>query len=334
VGIALLVAILAFRRLRPINSESEEEPLGRQRIALKPIQTVAPRLVFMKSLLKRIFRWPPQWLVFLTAAVMLALVGYLFLPPDESQNLAGDGLSAPTIGISVDRPGVQLLAVLDGSLADSGSLSLNLYADSVPGGFRWAVLSQSTMGVLRKSEGSWTDKIEGANNSTDSDVYTVLTSPNIVHNLQTALRAPDYGIKPFAELQVKEDNTDLSLVGADMQVILPTTEFFAGSGLTPDSSTKRWYSPDGSVVVLAPNEEQTYQTDVVSPGFSSPGMWMDAGEIATPYWAGTDPAMRSREDHSIFVAGLALGIAGSALIACMQDIALRYRSRRDKRAHT
>jgi hypothetical protein len=91
--------------------------------------------------------------------------------------------------------------------------------------------------------------------------------------------------------------------------------------------TVQWYAPDGEAIVIAPSEVQDYRTDVVTPAFSSPGLWRDP-HFVFPYWAGTDPIRESRESQNLFLAGLLFGVAGSAFIAGIQEGISHYRSRR------
>jgi len=119
---------------------------------------------------------PPLWIVFLVLALFLGWLGYVLLPPDESQSVRGQ--LPPMIDISVDKPGVQLLAVLDGSQASEGALFLTLYANSVPGGFRWLITSSDQYGGLAANggfttdNGPWTDQLAGTDDSRNSALLT------------------------------------------------------------------------------------------------------------------------------------------------------------------
>lgn len=275
---------------------------------------------------------PPLWIVFLVLALFLGWLGYVLLPPDESQSVRGQ--LPPMIDISVDKPGVQLLAVLDGSQASEGALFLTLYANSVPGGFRWLITSSDQYGGLAANggfttdNGPWTDQLAGTDDSRNSAVYSVLTSPLLTPDLQAALRQGVY--KATAQFTVREDSVDYSVAGANFQVTLPSVEF-SGGEMYPQSPTGHWVPPTGQVAVLAPDEVQTYQTDVADPFFSTTGMWTGTTEVISPYWSGTDPILVSQENRYLFVSGLLIGIAGAAFIAASQDIAERYRSRRKRK---
>ena len=268
---------------------------------------------------------PPQWIVFLVLAAALSIKAFGYLPP-ESQDLSSE--LSPTIDISVSRPDVQLLAVLDGSQASDGDLFVELYADGVPGGFRWRITGSNDLstddGV--PGQGSLTDQVTGKVRGSNSGLYFVLTEPSITPDLQAALNGDEYN--PTVIRGVREDDTDYSRDGSNLAVKLPTLEF---SGSRTSHSPTGWYAPSGKVVILGPSEIQTYQTNITSPAFSSPGMWEGTSKVAAPYWSGTNLAIQSQENRDLFIAGLLFGIAGSALVACFQDVATRYRSWRDKR---
>lgn len=278
---------------------------------------------------RRLWKLPPQWLVFLVSAGALVTVGFSFLPPNQSRDLSGQ--SSPIIDVSVSRPDVHLLAVLDASQADSGDIYLGLYANGVSGGFRWLITSSdsqndlSTTGAIA-DPGQWTDKLTGEVPSSDSVLYFLLTTQSFTPDLQSVLRASKY--TPTVERGVRLDTSSFSLAGANFQAMLPTLEF---SRSQTSSSPTGWYAPNGEVVILSPNETQTYQTNTVNPAFSSPGMWLASPQVTAPYWSGTDLAVQAQEDRYLFIAGLLFGISGSALIACFQDIAIRYRSWRARR---
>jgi hypothetical protein len=272
---------------------------------------------------------PPQWLIFLAIAVVLAFKGFELLPPDQSQNISGE--RSPEIAISVSRPGVQLLAVLDGSRSDDGVLFIDLYADGVAGGFKWRIesseddLSPTDEVGPRGSDGQWTDEVTGQVGSSNSAQYSVLTNQDATPDMQKALREGTYATT--AGRGVIGDDSDRVLAGANLQVKLPTLEF---DGSRTSQSFDGWYAPTGEVAVLAPDEINTYQTEIADPPFSSQGMWVDTSQVYGAYWSGTDPALQAQANQNLFTAGLLFGIAGSALIASLQDIVLRYRAWRDK----
>jgi hypothetical protein len=271
---------------------------------------------------------PPQWLVFLILAAALAIIGFGNLPP-ETQDLSNE-LSA-TIDISVNRPGVQLLAVLDGSQASSGALFVELYAEGVPGGFRWRITSSNDLSTDDSvpDQGRLTDQVTGNVAGSNSALYFILTDPSITPDLQAALtgNAPP---SPTVTRGVREDTSDYSWPGSNLQVKLPTLEFY---GSRTSKSPTGWHAPTGRVVILGPSEIQTFQTDIFDPAYSSPGMWEGTSQIVAPYWSGTDLAIQSQENRNLFIAGLLFGIAGAATIGCFQDVAIRYRSWRDKQDH-
>jgi hypothetical protein len=82
---------------------------------------------------RSVVRWPPLWAVLILAALAFALPGYLLRPPAESQSVLLT--SSSQIQIAVDKPGVHILADVDATNATNGSISLNLYANNVKGGF-------------------------------------------------------------------------------------------------------------------------------------------------------------------------------------------------------
>ena len=256
---------------------------------------------------------------------MLAFAAFNFLPP-EPQDLSNQ--LSPIIDVSVSRPGVQILAVLDGSQASRGALFLGLYADGVPGGFRWRITSSNddlSQDDSVPESGQLADQVTGRVKDSTTDLYSALTSTLITPDLQTALNGDKYD--PTVQRGVREDAADFSWTGANLQVKLPTLEF---DGSRTSQSPTGWYAPSGEVVILGPNEIQTLQTNIFNPAYSSPGMWTNTSRIFAPYWSGTDLAIQAQEDRYLFIAGLMFGIVGSALIACFQDVAIRYRSWRDR----
>jgi hypothetical protein len=272
---------------------------------------------------------PPQWTVFLFLAAALAFIGFTFLPPGQAQGIS-DSIS-PTLDVSVSKPGVHLLAVVDGSQASGGALFLDLYADGDPEGFTWRVDSANagddlmTYSAYEDFSGHWTDQLEGRIAPPFTAVYSDLTTQAVTPNLQSALQSGDY--KPTVQLAIHEAHYDYSLAGAYFQVKLPAVEF-VGSNVP----SVPWHPPSGEVAVLGPQEVQTYQTNVVSPAFATPGTWTDSSQLSAPYWSGVDPAVQDQENQYLFVAGLLFGVAGSALIGSFQDMTARYRSWREKKA--
>jgi hypothetical protein len=206
-------------------------------------------------------------------------------------------------------------------------LFVELYADGVPGGFRWRITSSNDLSTNEgvPEQGRLTDQVTGKVKGSNSALYFALTDPSITPDLQAALGGN--GPNPTVTRGVREDAYDYSWLGSSLEVKLPTLEFY---GSRTSQSPTGWYAPSGKVVILGPRESQTFQTNIVSPAFSSPGMWEGSSQVVAPYWSGTDLAIQSQENRNLFIAGLLFGIAGAALIACFQDVALRYRSWRDK----
>jgi hypothetical protein len=279
--------------------------------------------------LRRWLKLPPQWLVFLALAIALVWAGFGYLPPDQSQDLSQE--ISPTIDVSVSKPGIHLLAVLDASQADVRALFLSLYADGVPGKFRWRITSSdeqndlSTTDSVTENGGQYTDELTGKVSASNSANYSALTIQSITPDLQAALRENEYS--PAVERGVQLDAIDVFEAGANWQVKLPTLEF---TGSQTSQSPTGWYAPSGEVAVLGPDEVQTFQTNIADPVFSTSGMWLGASQVMAPYWSGTDLAVQAQEDRYLFIAGLMFGIGGSALIASFQDISTRYRSWRDR----
>jgi len=81
-------------------------------------------------------------------------------------------------------------------------------------------------------------------------------------------------------------------------------------------------------VIIAPDQLQDYQADVVTPAFVSPELWQSP-TFVLPYWLGTNPTLASAENQDLFFAGLLFGVAGGAIIGCAQDLSARYRAWRD-----
>jgi hypothetical protein len=268
----------------------------------------------------------PLWLFLLILTAGFAFLGFEYLPPDQSQDLSGQ--FSPTIDISVNQPGVKLLAVLDGTDADSGSLAIELYADGVAKGFRWRITSSASTDdlLVGDSVGSATasDDLAGRAAASDQDLYSVLTIPAITPDLQAALR--DGGYTPTVERNVLENNSDYRLSGANLQVKFPTIEF---DGSRKSTSYDGWFAPSGEVAVLGPSKIATYQTQIVDPDFASPGIWVAAAQVSGPYWSGLDLALQNQESTNLFIAGLLFGISGSALIGAFQDMTNRYREWRE-----
>jgi hypothetical protein len=84
-------------------------------------------------------------------------------------------------------------------------------------------------------------------------------------------------------------------------------------------------------VILAPSIVQYNRTDIAGPPFAGPGVWRDPYAIF-PFWSGTDVGAEAYEQRNLFIAGLAFGIAGSALIAAVQQLSARISERRNRRA--
>lgn len=280
---------------------------------------------------KRVARWPPLWAALILVALGLALPGYYLLPSDEPQTVLD--YPSPGIQIAVDKPGVHILAVLDGDHASDGWLGLDLFADNVKGGFTYVIENfDGGSDLLRPGgtwpRGPWTTVVRATALTEPTPLYSRLVG---APDMETELR---YGaLPPAGGTLVREDPQSYSNAGASFQVLLPSVAL-VGPGISQPSPTGHWYSPTGEVVVLAPFQEQTYETDVADPVFSQPGMWTDPQGVVSPYWSGTDPVEQAQENHSLFWAGLLLGIAGSAVIVAIQDIASRYRAWRESKKDT
>jgi hypothetical protein len=329
IGLAVLFGISSKRRSEDSRREQGTERLPRSLSdqCTGGDSSAAPQ---SRPRWPRWLKLPPQWFVFLALAVALIWMGFGYLPPDQSQDLSQE--ISPTIAISVSRPDIHILAVLDASQATDRTLFLSVYADGVPGGFRWRIESSdgqndlSTTDSVTENGGQYTDELTGKVNSSNSANYSALTIQSITPDLQAALRRNEYSAT--VERGVQLDTIDLSEAGANLQVKLPTLEF---DGSQSSHSPTGWYSPSGEVAILGPDAAQTLQTNIVDPTLSSPGMWLNAWQIMAPYWSGTDLAVQSQEGRYLFIAGLMFGIAGSAVIASFQDIVIRYRSWRDRR---
>jgi hypothetical protein len=118
------------------------------------------------------------------------------------------------------------------------------------------------------------------------------------------------------------------MIGSRIQVILPGLNLGDFASPSIKSPTGNWYSPSGQGVIIAPDQLQDYRADVVSPAFTSPGLWQSPTYMF-PYWLGTDPAVESSVSRNLFFAGLLFGVAGGAIIGCVQDLTARYRAWRD-----
>jgi hypothetical protein len=128
---------------------------------------------------------------------------------------------------------------------------------------------------------------------------------------------------------IRQDPANITMIGSRIQVILPgitLPDYLASPPIK--SPTGKWYWPSGQAVIIAPDELQNYQADVVSPAFVSSELWQSSTSVL-PYWLGTDPAQESAENQNLFFAGLLFGIAGSAIVGCAQDLTSRYRAWRD-----
>lgn len=270
---------------------------------------------------------PPLWAILLLTTYGLVLLGFKLLPPDESKLTQPS--SQPILNIWVDRPGVHLMAVLDGELAmDYSPLSLSLYTNKVPGGFHWLITSSSGNAptrILQEGASTWTDYATGVAVG-QQDSYTQLEHAADLRSTLLSINSP----LPTALVLVRQDVSNIAQIGSRIQVVLPGIEL--ENFLNPPSiksPTGKWYQPSGQAVVIAPDEIQNYQTDVVSPAFVSPELWQSPTWVF-PYWLGTDPTQESAENQHLFFAGLLFGIAGSAIIGLVQDATSRYRSWREK----
>jgi hypothetical protein len=222
------------------------------------------------------------------------------------------------------------MAVLDGQLAMDGTpLELTLYANTPPGGFHWLVTSSSARSPARMLElglGKWTDHVTGPAVG-QRDSYTQLE--HVADLRSTLLTSTKVTELPAALLLVRQDSRDISAIGSRIQVVLPGIDLEDVLSSPPiKSPTGKWYPPSGQAVIIAPDELQNYQADVVTPAFVSPELWQSPTYVL-PYWLGTDPAQESVENRNLFFAGLLFGIAGGAIIGCAQDLTARYRAWRD-----
>jgi hypothetical protein len=95
--------------LPPVESPPSggQKPAVHQRTSRRQSRSTALRLI------------PPLWALLLVTSYVLTLIGFKLLPPDESKLTQPSW--PPVLNIWVDRPGVHLMAVLNGELALDGS---------------------------------------------------------------------------------------------------------------------------------------------------------------------------------------------------------------------
>ena len=152
---------------------------------------------------KHVARWPPLWAALILVALGLALWGYYLLPPDEPQSV----LDYPSTGIqiAVDKPGVHILAVLDGDYAGDGWLGMDLFADNVKGGFTYVIGNfDGDSDLLRPGgawpRGPWTTVVRATALTEPTPLYSRLVG---APDMETELR---YGaLPPAGGTLVRED---------------------------------------------------------------------------------------------------------------------------------
>jgi len=269
---------------------------------------------------------PPLWAVLLVVSCALTVAGFNLLPS------VGTRLAQPPIqvlNIQVDRPGIHLMAVLDAQLAmglgfqaaPKGLLTLDLYANSQPGGFLWRVQA-SRAASIQEPRGRWTNQVTGPAVGR-RDTYTLLAH---AADLRSTLLTGN--MLPTAILFVRLDSADFTVSGSHVQAELPAVVLNDGPTPPVRHQGEKWYAPTGQVVIIAPDELQNYQTDVVTPAFAAPELWRSS-DFIFPYWLGTDPLQESADNQALFIAGLLFGLAGAGVIGFAQDVTSRYRSWRE-----
>jgi hypothetical protein len=91
-----------------------------------------------------------------------------------------------------------------------------------------------------------------------------------------------------------------------------------------------WYSPAGTVGMVAPSALNKYRAEVTNPAASGSGWWQ-AQKYITVAWLGTDPLVEAANQQRQFIAGLLLGLAGGSAVAALQEVHLRRHARSVRR---
>ena len=281
---------------------------------------------------RRLPRWlrVRLWAGLIVTGGVLAAYGFTLLPPDTS-DLSVPNEQIPQISIWVSRPDVQMTVVLDDSRTAYRWPTLYLFADSPEGGMNWMVQSSA--------------------NDLQEDLNATASTNNIVHTYNKASAYYTYlatlaeGRQTIGSMQAMEgqgaytgsvvvqlDASMYAEAGSKLRVAFPELTFMKGWGpISPKSPTGRWYTPSGGLVVVAPDEVQLDRTDVVAPAFYATGIWSSSDNLMA-YWSGTDIVAEATEQNNLFIAGLVFGIAGSAIIAAVQEFFSGRRERERKKS--
>lgn len=86
-----------------------------------------------------------------------------------------------------------------------------------------------------------------------------------------------------------------------------------------------WYSPAGTVGIMAPSALNKYRAEVANPAMPGTGWWQKEKYI-TASWLGTDPLAEAANEQHLFIAGLLFGLAGGSFVAALQEIRFRIRA--------
>jgi hypothetical protein len=265
------------------------------------------------------------WLTFV--GLLLADLGFALLPPD--QTAINTYRAVPHLTLWVDQPDVNILAVLDASSTDNlpNFSILQLYADTQKS-FSWIVKTSKPRSI-QEARGPWVDTVQD-HVAADSLLALQQHGYSVMEGEITAGRFHSAAAIAVGYVFLRSDPDFFARSGAHIVLTPPVLSF----GLEPgpsDTSVRAWYRPHGEVVILAPSIVQYNRTDIAGPPFAGPGVWRDPYAIF-PFWSGTDVGAEAYEQRNLFIAGLAFGIAGSALIAAVQELSARISERRNRRA--
>jgi len=220
-----------------------------------------------------------------------------------------------------------MTVVLDARNASSSyqdELPLSVYADTPSSGADLLIgvpVDSDAQAVALAEDPTLTDAVlrrYGGNRSDSSafqaerDPVTAASSREIAHY----------------ELRIAKPFNTYRVAGSHVAFVAPYVGF--GGAAPPRPATgEDWFEPTGQIIVLPPTEVEEFRTDRVTPAFSAQQLWI-LGQARPISWVGTEPTTEFQEQRNLFIAGLLFGVAGSGIIAMIQELAAARRRRRER----
>lgn len=266
----------------------------------------------------------PARLPILAAALMLVAAGFLgaaaYLAPASPDHLTGRDVGV--VELRVDKPDVEVGVVLDASrVGESATVPVYVVADVAEDErLHWRLVSHGVSLSADSAGGTLTRTLEGT-----------IVGPT-ERRSDVADRSFDIGAAgaPVAYLIVAD-----ALVTAGSQVGMQLPAVVLGRDPaqvdTAWQDSTPWFDPeDGFVAAVAPRALGALRTVVSTPREDRDGLWLGERRLAVE-WSGVDPVVERREQRYLLAAGLALGLAGAAMIAALQESARVWRRGRLRR---